>query len=161
MRTAWLTAATAGMFLWAGPALAQDAAGPGCGRFVVTPHVDEIDFVDNEPPGESAGDVRAVESDLMIAGDRVGRSYITGTLMPSDNEDVMTGTVIAEFPNGTIVSIGMAHVANPEDEAHYQAGEIVAAVVGGTGVFANAHGTVTARTSKDGKRESVYDINCD
>jgi hypothetical protein len=160
MRTAWLTATIAGMLLWTGPALSQDAAGPSCGSFVVTPHADDIDFVDNEAPGESPGDFRLVESDLLIAGDRVGRSYIMGTLMPSDSGDVMMGTAIAEFPNGTIVSIGMAHVSHPQDEAHYQEGEIVAAVVGGTGVFANAEGTVTARTSKDGKRETVYDIHC-
>jgi len=161
MRTAWLTATAAGLLLWAGPAFAQDAAGPGCGSFVVTPHVDGIDFVDNEAPGESPGDFRLVESDLFIGSDRVGRSYIMGTLMPSDKMDVMTGTAIAEFSHGTIVSIGMAHVPNAEDESHYQEGEIVAAVVGGTGAFANAHGTVTARTSKDGKRESHYDIHCD
>jgi len=123
--------------------------------------MDGIDFVDNEAPGENPGDFRLVESDLFMDGNRVGRSYIMGTLMPSDKMDVMTGTAIAEFANGTIVSIGMAHVADPEDEGHYQEGGIVAAVVGGTGVFANAHGTVTARTSKDGKREAVYDINCD
>jgi hypothetical protein len=160
MRTAWLAANIAGMLLWTGPALTQDAAGPSCGSFVVTPQVDDIDFVDNAARGETPGDFRLVESDLVIAGNRVGRSYIMGTLMPSDSGNVMAGTAIAEFPNGTIVSIGMAHVANPQDEAHYQEGEIVAAVVGGTGAFANAQGTVTARTSKDGKRETAYDIHC-
>jgi hypothetical protein len=55
----------------------------------------------------------------------------------------------------------MAHVADPEDEAHYEEGKIDAAVVGGTGAFANAHGTVRSRTSKDGKRETAYDIRCD
>jgi len=161
MRTAWLTATTVGMLLWTGPALTQDAAGPSCGSFVVTPHAHDIDFVDNAAHGESPGDFRLVESDLVIAGDRVGRSYIMGTLMPSDSGHVMTGTAIAEFPNGTIVSIGVAHVADPEDKSHYEEGEIDAAVVGGTGAFANAHGTVRAKTSKDGKRESMYDIRCD
>jgi len=149
------------MLLWTGPALTQDVAGPSCGSFVVTPQADDIDFVDNEAPGKSPGDFRLVESDLVIDGNRVGKSYIMGTLMPSDSGDVMTGTAIAEFPNGTIVSIGMAHAANPTDEAHYQEGKIVAAVVGGTGAFTNAKGTVTVRTSKDGKRETAYDIHCD
>jgi hypothetical protein len=161
MRTLWLAATTAGMLLWTGPALTQDAAGPSCGSFVVTPQVDDIDFVDEGARGKSPGDFRLVESDLMIDGNRVGKSYITGTLVPSDSGDVMTGTAIAKFPNGTIVSIGMAHACNPQDEAHYQEGEIVAAVVGGTGAFANAKGTVTAKTSKDGKRKTVYDIHCD
>jgi hypothetical protein len=161
MRTAWLAATTAGMLLWTGPALTQDAAGPSCGSFVVTPQVDDIDFVDEGAPGESPGDFRLVESDLVIDGKQVGKSYIMGTLMPSDSGDVMTGTAIAQFPNGTIVSIGMAHAANPQDEAHYQEGEIVAAVVGGTGAFANAKGTVTVKTSRDGKRKTAYDIHCD
>jgi hypothetical protein len=160
MHTAWLRAATAGVLLWTGPALTQDAAGPSCGSFVVTPHVQDIDIVNKTARGRNPGEFRLVESDLVISGNRVGRSYIMGTLMPSDRGNVMMGTAIAEFPNGTIVSIGMTHVANPEDKAHYQKGEIVAAVVGGTGAFANARGTVTASTSKDGKRETVYDIHC-
>jgi hypothetical protein len=160
MRTAWLAATTAGMLLWTGPALTQDAAGPSCGSFVVTPQVDDIEYIDEGAHGKSPGDFRLVESDLMIDGNRVGKSHIMGALMPSDSGDVMTGTAIAEFPNGTIVSIGMAHTANPQDEAHYQEGEIVAAVVGGTGAFANAKGTVTAKTGKDGKRKTVFDIRC-
>jgi len=62
MHTAWSTAITAAMLLWTGPALPQDAAGPSCGSFVVTPHADDIDFVDNEAPGESPGDFRLVDS---------------------------------------------------------------------------------------------------
>jgi hypothetical protein len=82
---------------WCQPGLAEDAGQPECGSFVVTSASDERDFVDNAPPGVSAGDIRLNESALMIDGKQVGTSYRVGTVVPSTKGDLMIGQIVDQF----------------------------------------------------------------
>jgi hypothetical protein len=147
---------------WCQPGLAQDAGQPQCGSFVVTWVSDERDFVDNAPPGLSAGDVRLNESDLMIDGKQVGTSYRVGTVVPSTKGDLMIGQIVDQFDNGEVMSMAMPHGADLTDTAKRAVeGTIDFVVLGGTGAFVGARGQITSTVGADGTRQATYDLRCD
>ena len=96
------------------------------------------------------------------AGEVIGMRYIESTVVGiGDGEgDSLIVDVISVFASGTIVSRGFAHVPDAhatfvthEDPAHF-------AVVGGTGQFARATGTVSAVALGDGFYKADYDLEC-
>lgn len=147
---------------WCQPGLAQDAGQPQCGSFVVTWASDERDFVDNAPPGLSAGDVRLNESALMIDGKRVGTSYRVGTVVPSTKGDLMIGQIVDQFDSGEVMSMAMPHGSGFTDTTKRAVeGTIDFVVLGGTGAFEGARGKITSSVVADGTRQATYDLHCD
>ncbi|MEM1361953.1 MAG: hypothetical protein AAGF94_09595 [Pseudomonadota bacterium] len=95
-------------------------------------------------------------------GEVVGERYIESTVVGLDEVegDPLIVDVISVFANGTIISRGFAHVPNAhatfvthKDPAHF-------AIVGGTGDFARATGTVSAVPIGDGLYRADYDMEC-
>jgi len=147
---------------WCQPGLAQDTGQPQCGSFVVTWVSEERDFVDNAPPGLSAGDVRLNEMALMIDGKQVGTSYRVGTVVPLTKGDLMMGQIVDEFDNGEVMSMAMPHASNPADTTKpVVEGTIDFVVLGGTGAFEGARGKITSSVGADGTRQATYDLHCD
>jgi len=146
---------------WCQPGLAQDAAQPQCGSFVVTWVFDESDFVDNEPPGSSPGDIRLNETDLKIDGKQVGTSYRVGTVVPSEKGHLMIGQIVDQFDNGELMSMAMPHARNLTDTTKRAVqGTVNFIVLGGTGAFEGARGKITGSLGADGTWQATYDLHC-
>lgn len=147
---------------WCQPGLSQDAGQPQCGSFGVTWASDELDFVDNAPPGASAGDIRLDESVLMIDGKQVGTSYRVGTVVPSTEGDLMIGQIVDRFDNGEVMSMAMPHAGDLANTTKYAVeGTVYFVVLGGTGAFEGARGKITSSVGADGTRQATYDLHCD
>ena len=146
-------------------AAAQDAAAPECGSFTLTADLVSRHFHDAGDEGSSPGDKRLTHFDLTNkAGEKVGVLYIVATVLPGSDGDRFTAvaTLHAEFSNGALVYQGVGSTPNPADTARTVDHEIRYAVLGGSGDFAHATGSVTGRPIENdpGGRQYTFDLMC-
>jgi hypothetical protein len=92
---------------------------------------------DNAPKGPSASDRITMGGVLLESGKRVGRDAV---LCTGDRRCRATLT----FANGTLLGAGMQ-----------TGGSFTVPVVGGTGTFAGAHGTIRVALTRGGSRYTI------
>jgi hypothetical protein len=157
--------ATVTVFLtaFAADGFAQDTSGPHCGTFDVTIRYDKGSTVDNGPGGPSTGDQRILRYLISDAGGKqLGQMLVTATVMPQrdDRNYDLHSHLVHTFPNGTIVSVESPRVSavlRPEISPNHT---IDGAVTGGTGAFAGATGTTSAKPVENGVYRKTFNIRC-
>ena len=140
---------------------AQDVAGPTCETFTLQRQMVSSVFIGSNPP--AIGDRRLNRWQYVNAdGDAVGMRYIESTVVGigEPEGDPVIVDVLSVFPNGTIVSRGFAHVPNATTTFVSHDRPAYFAVVGGTGEFTRASGTVSAFPLADGVYEATYALVC-
>ena len=118
--------------------------------------------MDHAGTGVGVGDARAGQGRLLDEnGNEIGRSYFHSVVVPGADEGFHTvmGTGHSVFANGMISTSGVIQIPDPTSSAtHTQ--EFEYAIVGGTGDFAGARGTMRAFTDDQGRRVTVFDAVC-
>jgi len=139
-------------------AASGSAPGQSDSRRVVIRLISEDAFVgakDKPPKGPSAGDTASSKGVLRNqvaqfgkpAGVIVGRDRATYTIVSSSAYSI---DAVATLPGGTIVTRGRVREVSSTG--------VVAPIVGGTGRFAHAHGTITG-ASAAGTATSTRSVN--
>jgi hypothetical protein len=141
-RTLLVTVAAA---LCAAAAIGVGSAGGKTSKGVITLKVtsklDNASAVDNPPDGRSAGDVVVFAEKLFdSSGKQVGTDAATCTAL-FDERSLCTGAYV--FDKGQV----MVQLVQPGPTGTYRQ-----AIVGGTGAYAGARGTVTVAQSPSGDR---------
>ncbi len=147
----------------AGDASAQEATGPTCGTFAVIAKIDTWHAVDHGDEGESPGDVRLLRVNLLDHdGEEIGESYTVVTLLPSpeDGPQMVRSDSHHMFANGALAISTVTQTPNTNTDVKELTHTLQRPVVGGTGDFAHATGTVTTATLPDGSREMTYELRC-
>jgi hypothetical protein len=138
------------------------AEGPPCGKFQVYGEYVEVKYADHAEPGVGVGDARVGRGRLLDEnGNEIGHSYFHSVVVPDVDEGFHTvmGTGHGVFPNGMISTSGVIRIPDPTSAAtHSQAFEY--AIVGGTGDFVGARGTMRAFTDDQGRRVTEFDAVC-
>ena len=140
----------------------RSAEGPACGKFRYYTEYLEVEYVDHGEPGVSVGDARYGYGRLSdVNGDEVARFYFHTVISPGGGGDshVVQGSSYSEFPNGKIMTGSAIRIPDPVSVATH-ADEHNYAVVGGTGDFAGARGTLRAFNDEQGRRIAEFDIFC-
>jgi hypothetical protein len=112
--------------------------------------------VDLGAPGKSAGDLYVISSALSDAhGRTIGRVRGTQTSMAvEDGAETVSANATYELPFGSVVIGGLSQY--PLDAAGNVVGRTyVRSVLGGTGRYAGAHGTLTTLRMPDGSYEQT------
>lgn len=158
MRTAATTAAICSVLALATPAWSQQAPTFECGQFTLEVRFEAIRFFDVDPVGISIGDYRVGRNGLYDDHNtEVGHTYFSSTVIPSPIKGQVMDllTAVHEFANGTVVSSAL--LTNVSSNPGFDSDQ---AISGGTGAFADAHGTAEASTDEAGKRSIRFDISC-
>ncbi|MEM1129460.1 MAG: hypothetical protein AAGH83_02960 [Pseudomonadota bacterium] len=146
------------------------AAQEVCAPFTVGTNDERIvETLDAEPEGPSLGDVRLGERPLVDAdGTPVGTNRWMVTVLDPDHGGEPSHLLVknyAIFDTGVLISEII--VTQTVDDIHATdrtiAAESDGVVLGGTGVFASAHGTVRLLRQSDGPidLDLQFDISCD
>ena len=95
-------------------------------------------------------------------GQPVGMRYIESTVVGVDEADgdPVIVDALSVFSNGTIVSRGFAYAPNARQTFVSHDQPAYFAIVGGTGDFARATGTVSAVSLGDGVYAATYELVC-
>jgi hypothetical protein len=145
-RIGWVLAGVFVGILAVGPLQGRSEAGTGKATIRVTDRVLNVTRVDVGARGTSPGDTEVVRSRLLERGTGVtiGRSELVCTFVDSRRSRVCRGTYI--LPKGRLV-VGGSILFRQFHEL---------AVLGGTGLFDNARGTLTVtRTHRNPVRDLV------
>ncbi|MEM0907250.1 MAG: hypothetical protein AAGJ94_07800 [Pseudomonadota bacterium] len=141
-------------------ALAAEA--PHCGPFKISVVDAKIDLVDIAEPGLGVGDIRT--GVVTFAGEgHEGPIHLPfrSHVVPSHQQEKLSliGQGDYIFSNGTIHWSGTYDMADPT-RSDTPPSEIIVPIVGGTGDYAGARGTVRWFQGDDGVRISEFDISC-
>lgn len=142
-------------------ASAQEVDGPACETFSLQRAMVGSVFIGSDPA--EIGDRRLNRWHYMDEdGNQIGARFIESTVVSVDDPegDAVIVDVLSVFPNGTIVSRGFTHVPNADVTYVSHDRPAYFAVVGGTGEFTRATGTVTAVPLDDGIYEATYSLTC-
>jgi hypothetical protein len=118
-------------------------------RFAVQTQVERAQFVDNEPPGASAGDLLVFTERLLdSSGEQIGSDSAVCVRL-FDERSLCTGTYVLHGGQVFVQLLqpGRGHIYSQ-------------AITGGTGRFAGARGTVTVRQG-DGVDRLMFRIRVD
>ena len=142
------------------PAFAAEAAGPACGSFVLVGGEKGINVIDNPPEGKSPGDVRAGWRKLADEnGTPVGSVQFVATLTEPGAEggDVLAGQYYIRLPKGYIATQSVYQLPDSTDTSQ-RASNAVLVVIGGTGPYAGARGTIEIVAGEAPRY--VFDLHC-
>lgn len=143
------------------PLSAQGASGPDCAPFSLQRKMVGSVVIGSDPL--QIGDRRLNRWEYYDdAGEVVGMRYIESTVVGIDHDagDPLIVDVISVFDTGTIISRGFAHVPNARTTFETHDDPAYFAIVGGTGQFARATGTVSAFPLGNGLYKADYDLEC-
>ncbi|NUT56250.1 MAG: hypothetical protein HOQ03_09735 [Thermoleophilia bacterium] len=146
-RVGWVVAGAIAGVLLVGPLQSYSAAGTGPALIRVNDRQLTVSRVDLGARGTSAGDIEVVRTRLLERGTRVviGHSELVCTFVDGVRTRVCRGTYA--LPKGKIVVGGSILYRQFYDLA----------VLGGTGLYDNARGTLTVtRTHKSPVRDLVF-----
>jgi len=142
---------------------AQDKQAPTCGPFTVLAEIDAREIVDLGAEGPSAGDLRIGRYILQgESGDQRGTMHFSATLMPAATNGQYPVFVTShyQFANGALTTIAVVGLPDTAGTEHGPDGDLEYAITGGTGVFAQASGTLSTKTAKDSRRKMRFDLTC-
>ena len=124
-----------------GPLHESTAAAAGARTLVYTATLvpSETGGIDTGPTGISPGDTQVNVVALTRAGKRAGRVHVVGTIIDGDREGIQQNVTVF-LAGGTVQAIG-GGVDKPIPGATQPAGDLLA-VVGGTGAYTGASGTL-------------------
>jgi hypothetical protein len=146
--TALLVGAVAGALAATAAGDSTIRAGTGSAQIRITETLQRIDRVDLGPRGTSPGDIEIVRTQLFnrrITTRSIGRSELVCNYVDSRRSRVCRGTYF--LPRGKLVVGGSLRFRQFYDMA----------IVGGTGLFDNARGTLTVtRASRRPVRNVVF-----
>lgn len=144
--------------------VAAAADDPKCGAFEMRLTNGDMRLVDPGDDGPSVGDHRVGTydiidadgnvigmqiADLTIVSIRDGLSYLSGSVSGVYDEGTIHYHIIGSVGDPTVPAVRSGQVSNREY-----------AVIGGTGIFSGAYGTVTAYDGDDGYRTHRFDLGC-
>ena len=145
-RVGWVLAGAIVGILVAGPLESRSEAGTGPATIRITDRQEAMTRVDGGPNGTSPGDMEISSSRVFQrgTGTRIGRSELVCTYVDSVRSRGCRGTY--SLPKGDLVVDGSIRYRQFYDLA----------VVGGTGLYDNARGTVTVtRTQRNPPRHLI------
>ena len=146
-RLGWLLAGAAAGILATGPWQSASEAGTGPATIRITDREVEVTRIDVGEPGTSPGDTEIVSQQLFnlrVTSKPIGHSELVCTFVDSKRMRVCRGTYV--LPRGKVVVGGSL--------AYRQFYDL--AVLGGTGLYDNARGSVTVtRTHRRPVRDLV------
>ena len=147
------------------PATAQEV--PSCGPFQITLERDHIEFFDDRDEGPSTGDRRIGRFDtFLMDGTPAGAFLFASTTLPGGEPGDYQEFGHARYTfdtsdvQGTIHLSTLYTLADPSDTDHTVTADYTYPVLGGTGAFAGARGTVHTEANADG-RLHTFDLVCD
>lgn len=165
LSTVLAVAVTSGA-LTSGSALAQ---GQACERLeLLSTNADrEVHFVDFDGDGPSVGDRRIghrhlVGQDGTVVADRMW-TVTVHEVDDAGEPTVTTSESVTAFPDGTVFSmIDNRDPTNVADETrrHSNAQRPPQAIIGGTGAYAGATGTVEVIRGDDNLMTFIFDLDC-
>ncbi|MCP4386052.1 MAG: dirigent protein [Hyphomicrobiales bacterium] len=141
----------------------QAAEAPHCGKFNVYPGEVEVRHVDHEESGLGVGDSRI--GLVRIYNEQrteIGFESFHSKIVPG-NEDGYYRLVLnahMTLPNGYISYIGTYRMSDPSKPSPPQTDNSYP-VVGGTGEFAGARGSVRFFNDDEGRRVAAFDLTCE
>ena len=159
IRTLFTSAAAATVI--AASATAQPL--PSCGPFQITLELDHIEFFDDRDEGPSTGDRRIGRFDtFLMDGTPAGAFLFASTTLPGGEPGDYHefGHARYTFDHGTVHISTLYTLADPSDTEHTVTTDYTYPVLGGTGAFAGARGTVHTQATEDG-RLHTFDLTCD
>ena len=138
---------------------AQDA--PGCGDFTVVNEYVQVVFVDHADDGVTVGDARVGELLVLdLEGREIGQSHFQAVVTAVDDDgEVVSGSGQYILENGTLAWQGTYKLPNAETEGPPPY-EVSVAVIGGTGEFEGAHGSLRWVTGQQGNRLVEFSVAC-
>ncbi|MEM7444712.1 MAG: hypothetical protein AAF414_15425 [Pseudomonadota bacterium] len=147
------------MASWPGSASAQSV----CEPFDVVSNQDLISFVDHQDEGVTPGDMRILRWQISdLDGVPVAEFHVTTTVMHSDVEDAhpvsSDGTMV--FDEGTLRVSTFIPLRDPSDTTASSVSALEWSVIGGTGVFSHASGTMTTTPNGQGVYDHAFEIHC-
>lgn len=145
-RVGWVVAGAIAGILAVGPWQSRSEAGTGPATIRITDRELEVTRVDVGDPGTSPGDMEIVRVRLLQRGtqDAIGHGELVCTFVDTVRSRLCRGTYI--LPKGTLVVGGSIRYRQFYDLA----------VLGGTGLYDNARGTLTVtRTHRKPVRDLV------
>lgn len=148
--------------------VAQSSSAPAnepaaCGEFTVWTEIIGRELVDHPPKGSSAGDQRLFTALVRDAqGREIGEAFTTATVMPQDQQGRFT-TLVNRWmvlDDGAIHTTKLAYPPDAGDISQTPEHKVIGTIVGGTGIYAHASGTVAGQKLEPGKRQSDFNIAC-
>lgn len=124
------------------------------GDLALTSIFDEEQFVDNAPAGESVGDMFVFSADLFKKGKsrQVGRAGVSCTLTSSTAGDALCSGSVS-LRKGKISILGLQTGEESEND------ELEFPIVGGTGRYEGASGTLTVIEVSDTEETLIFDFD--
>lgn len=136
---------------------------PSCGPFQITLELDHIEFFDDRDEGPSTGDRRIGRFDtFLMDGTPAGAFLFASTTLPggAPGDYHEFGHARYTFDHGTVHISTLYTLADPSDTEHTVTTDYTYPVLGGTGAFAGARGTVHTQATEAG-RLHTFDLTCD
>jgi hypothetical protein len=116
-----------------------------------------VTALDHGPRGKSPGDLYVYEGALRQKGKRIGSIYgSNATIKVSGRREIVQGQLSYDFGGGDTIVVTGISVYPVDGENGFVVGEEVGrVVVGGTGIYSGARGTVTTTRQKNGVYKHV------
>lgn len=139
----------------AGSALAQD---DDVTTLRVTTKNIEVTVVDLGPPGKSSGDLYVYTGTVHRNGKRIGRIHGSNTSIKVEGRrETVSGQLTIQLGNGNQIVAGGLSAYPSDDNSGFIVGKpFTRAVLGGTGRYAGARGTLTTTRQPSGNYKQVF-----
>ena len=143
------------------------AVSAGCGdggetlSVVATAKGQHLATVDLGPPGKSGGDVYVFDSPLLDSEEEesIGSVYGTQTSIALDSDsETVQAMITYDFRDGDRITVGGISEYPRGDRGLVENQEFERPILGGTGRYAGARGTVTSVRRPDDSYEHTFEI---
>lgn len=143
----------------AGSAIAQ---GDGATTLRLTTKNITVTTVDLGPPGKSPGDLYVYDGTVHKAGKRIGRIYGANTSIKVEGQrETVSGQLSFRLGHGhghghEIIVGGVSAYPSDRNDGFIIGEPFTRAIIGGTGRYAGARGTVTTTRQPNGNYKQVF-----
>lgn len=130
-------------------------------ELISDPEGETFAVVDLGEKGTTAGDIYVFDGPMLDpdSGDVAGQVYGTQTsLSLDDGAEVVQAMITYEVGEGNQILVGGTAEYSSESDGLAQGEEYVRPIIGGTGDYADAGGTMTTVRQSDGSYEQTFDF---